>query len=236
MTKDVEQLTDEELAEVREYHLGPGKPGCCADGQPINSHAPCKRCGAIDNDTCGRWVTKTDLHVKKLLATITALKAEVSDRDARVAALVGAVDDLIRNGLVLKGSPPVLQVIECADNSDPHAKLCALWGKNGEWPGLPTAARELLERVQELDHITDKQDEANEALLLANVELRVRAEAAEAEVEHLKARQRTPGTLEICPKCTAAKYCKVASGTHDVEMWDACKNLDCPLRTAEREG
>lgn len=68
-------LSAEEIEEIREYHLGPAIPGTCADGQQITSE-PCPKCHAKSNQTCGRWVTKTEKHVVALLGHITSLQAE----------------------------------------------------------------------------------------------------------------------------------------------------------------
>lgn len=92
MTEEPSPLTDAELVAVREYHLGPGKPGRCADGQRITGDS-CAKCGATDNETCGRWVGKAGKHIPRLLATITALQAELAQANAMALQYAEADED-----------------------------------------------------------------------------------------------------------------------------------------------
>ena len=61
-----------------------------------------------------------------------------------------------------------------------------------------------------------------ESYLRENNGLKQRAEAAEAELERLRANQRTPGTVERCRRCKGGS-----------EFWNNCADIqDCPIRAA----
>lgn len=136
MTSDVANpaLTDEQVARLREA---------------MNHHGTYEELAVS-------LVRPSDLY--DALATITALKAEVSDRDARVAVLVDSIetygDEYAKSSVVWHDRDGMHCSIcnqtwdrDSQSGSETHAKDCPVHvAKN-----LPTAARELLERVEKAE-------------------------------------------------------------------------------------
>ena len=158
---------------------------------------------------------------RRVRATITALKAEVSDRDARVAVLVEALEKAEWAFSRIRDRFHYHREHTLADMADDDRLACK---KARETQA--TAARELLERVED-----DRKCALERAVIIEQVE--ARAEAAEAEVERLKARQRTEGTLEVCERWRSNHCADYPQSDHDYTL---CQTANCPLRTAEREG
>lgn len=72
-------LSEDELAEAREFYLAPDKGNECAGRVKLPRNGnPCTKCGATDNDTCGVWVRKADFHIPRLLATISTKSASIA--------------------------------------------------------------------------------------------------------------------------------------------------------------
>jgi hypothetical protein len=238
-------LSAEQIEEIREYHLGPAIPGACADGQQITSES-CPKCHAKSNQTCGRWVTKTEKHVVALLGHITSLQAENAANDA---AYKKAHDDISANYDALlkrledaeaeverlkalvhvpgawrcaKCKFTVHKMVMCASSgnvgvkADTKTELCP----NGCGPLWPYTER------QAGNDAIDRLEEAFE-----------REKTLKSEVERLRQNQRTPGTVEVCSQ----RMIYLENPTKVTEYFDCgrhphmCVNAHCPLRSQEKK-
>jgi len=128
-------------------------------------------------------------------AHFTSLSTRLDHAKAEAAVLREAMTDFLRNGTKLVGNPPQHIVIEHADNSDPHYKLCEMWGKNNSWSGIAPLATAFLAEHEKM----------------------------KAELAAAKANQRTPGTVEVCDRYLSGNTCD--AGNRGTEFDDCRHDL-----------
>lgn len=78
-------LSDDEMVEIRAFHVEPHQPGFCAAGIKMTENK-CYVCGANSKDICFPRVPRASQDISRLIATIAAQAKTISElREGEVA-------------------------------------------------------------------------------------------------------------------------------------------------------